>query len=126
MSNLALELIAKEKIEKTGKLDLGHCDLRELPEALFELTWLEELNVCDAYYDYEQQKLIDSQNKGNQNKLSIISNNIEQLQNLKILRLNGSYNTWEIKDISPLEKLPNLTSLDLSFNQISDIRFLEN
>jgi internalin A len=89
MSKLALELIAKEKIEKIGRLDLGNCDLTELPEELFELTWLEELNVCNAYWDYEQKKRINSQNKGNRNHLSIISINIQQLQSLKILRLNG-------------------------------------
>ena len=31
----------KEKKERTGTLDLGNCGLTELPEELFELTWLE-------------------------------------------------------------------------------------
>jgi internalin A len=39
----ALELIKKEKKERTGRLDLGNCGLSELPDELFELTWLEEL-----------------------------------------------------------------------------------
>jgi hypothetical protein len=32
MSKIALERIAKEKIEKMGILDLGNCGLTKLPE----------------------------------------------------------------------------------------------
>ena len=38
MSELALKLIEKEKEERTGKLDLGKCGLKELPDILFELV----------------------------------------------------------------------------------------
>jgi hypothetical protein len=31
MSKLALELIEKVKLERTGKLDLGNCGLTEVP-----------------------------------------------------------------------------------------------
>ena len=48
MSQLADQLIEKEKQEKTGRLDLGCCGLTELPDALFELVWLEELNLGDG------------------------------------------------------------------------------
>ncbi len=40
MSGLALRLIAKEKEEWTGKLDLGKCGLLYLPHELFELKLL--------------------------------------------------------------------------------------
>ena len=53
MSKLALQLIEKEKQEPTGILDIGNCGLTELPEEVFELTWLKELNVCNAYWDYQ-------------------------------------------------------------------------
>lgn len=36
MSQLALQLIAEEKIQKTGKLNLGNCGLTELPNELFD------------------------------------------------------------------------------------------
>ena len=40
MSQLALDLIEKEKQERTGYLDLGNCGLTELPQELFELRHL--------------------------------------------------------------------------------------
>ena len=51
MSELALQLIRKEKEEKTGKLDLGNCGLTDFPEELFDLVWLEELNFCSMFWD---------------------------------------------------------------------------
>ena len=68
MSNLALKLIEKEKRERTGKLDLGYCGLTELPEELFELNWLEELNLCNAYVDFTNDH-IHSNNIGTKNNL---------------------------------------------------------
>ena len=50
----ALELIAKEKKEKTGKLDIGKCGLTELPEELFDLERLEELYVSNRFWDYKK------------------------------------------------------------------------
>lgn len=38
MSELALQLIEKEKLDRTGKLDLGNCGLTYFPKELFELT----------------------------------------------------------------------------------------
>jgi len=32
MSDLAKQLIEKEKQKKTGKLDLGYCGLKDIPE----------------------------------------------------------------------------------------------
>lgn len=62
MSELAKQLIAKEKQERTGKLDLGQCGLTDLelqiPE-LFELTWLEELNLSNRWWDGEKRKWIE-------------------------------------------------------------------
>ena len=81
MSNLALKRIAKEKIEKTGKLDLGNCGLTELPDELFELVWLEELMLSNIYY--EQKNWIESQNKGERNELEKLSNSFSKLIHLK-------------------------------------------
>ena len=36
MSELALELIAKEKEERTGHLALGNCELTEIPEEVLK------------------------------------------------------------------------------------------
>ena len=45
MSQQALRLIAQAKQTRATRLDLGNCGLTELPDALFELTWLEELTI---------------------------------------------------------------------------------
>ncbi len=44
MSQQALHLIAIAKKNRATRLDIGNCNLTELPEELFELTWLEELS----------------------------------------------------------------------------------
>ncbi|WDN90333.1 hypothetical protein BuS5_03304 [Desulfosarcina sp. BuS5] len=54
MSQLSLQLIEKEKQEKTGKLDLGNCGLQEIPEELFQLTWLEELSFRNQIWDHNK------------------------------------------------------------------------
>jgi len=65
----ALELIAKEKKEKTGKLDIGKCGLTELPEELFDLERLEELYVSNRFWDYKKQEWIESKNPGSDNRV---------------------------------------------------------
>jgi internalin A len=122
----ALELIAKEKKEKTGKLDLGRCGLTELPKELFELEWLDELFVSNKIWDSKEKKWIESKNDGHKNSLKLISPSIGKLRNLKKLHISGErYNKSEISDYSFLEKLINLHTIDLSYNKISDYSFLE-
>ncbi len=146
--NQALQLIKEAKEKKLTSLDLGNCGLTTIPKEVFELTHLEELRLCNSYWDHQQRKWIDSKNNGPANKIEKIPPDIGRLKSLKALYLNGNYQVrWEIKrithlqdlpslrvldlsfteisDISVLEKLPNLTSLDLSSNQISDISVLE-
>lgn len=84
MSKHALWLIAKAKRRKARRLDLGNCDLRQLPSELFQLTWLEELNLCNEYWDHERLLLIESKNNGERNKLFSLPKSIEKLQSLKI------------------------------------------
>ena len=43
MSNLAQQRIREAKEQKLTRLDIGNCGLTEIPEEVFELTWLEEL-----------------------------------------------------------------------------------
>ncbi len=49
MSQQALDLIAIAKKNRATRLDIGNCNLTELPEELFELTWLEELIVSGIW-----------------------------------------------------------------------------
>lgn len=151
MSELALQLIAKEKIERTGKLDLGNCGLTDFPEELFELEWLEELNFAVESRTLLLSSYLDSSPKDY--RLYIKSNRLPKgfSKFLKLRELNlgavlfsrsdgvkdfsvlANLPSLErlympncrIGDYSFLEKMTSLTRLDLRSNQISDIRFLE-
>jgi Leucine-rich repeat (LRR) protein len=123
MSKIALERIAKEKIEKTGRLNLGEQELTEIPKEILELDHLTLLNLSsNQISDYsflEKMTNLTSLYLGF-NQISDISF-LEKLTNLTSLNLSLN----QISDSLFLEKLTNLTSLNLSFNQISDSRFLE-
>jgi len=56
MSQLAQKLIAENKRTKSTFLDLGNCGLTELPEELFECTWLENLNLGTVYFDEKEHE----------------------------------------------------------------------
>lgn len=130
MSELALELIRKEKEEKTGKLDIGNCGLRELPKELFECTWLEELNLGEFIdYDPIKNRWRKSKNSATKNKLESLPKSFSLLARLKKLSLN----TVGIKDSSSLRNLPKLEWLNLcqnhsldwnQFPEISQLKFL--
>jgi internalin A len=129
MSELALELIRKEKKEKTGKLDLGNCGLTDFPKELFELVWLEELNFSDEYLDNEKHDWIISSNigKGNRIEQPKLPETFARFQQLKTFRIGGDYiDKCKINDCTILGKLQSLTNLLLTYNQISDLSFLEN
>jgi len=97
MNEQILQLIEKEKQEKTGRLNLAWEGLTSLPEAITELTHLESLVLAS-------------------NKIEDCSL-LGKLTNLKSLLLSGN----QIRDISFLETLNRLEDLDLSNNKISDI-----
>ncbi|HRF38798.1 MAG TPA: hypothetical protein PK198_08415, partial [Saprospiraceae bacterium] len=61
MSELAQQLIEREKELRTGYLDLGNCGLTELPD-LSELEWLETLVVSNGWVDEENGEWVKSQN----------------------------------------------------------------
>ena len=117
---------------KNTYLDLGNCgitNLSDLPE-LFECTQVETLILSSQWFDNKENKIIHSKNNGIRNNIKILSSNIEKLKSLSTLRIGGSfyfykfsfvYDYWNISDISFLEKLTQLQSLDLSSNQISFI-----
>jgi internalin A len=70
MSELALQLIAENKRTKDTFLDLGNCGLEnELPDELFDCTWLEGLNLGSQYYHVVSDKIIYSMNNGKHNFL---------------------------------------------------------
>jgi internalin A len=45
----ALHLIAIAKKNRATRLDIGNCNLTELPDEVFELTWLEEFHILGRF-----------------------------------------------------------------------------
>ncbi|MCU4154544.1 leucine-rich repeat domain-containing protein [Carboxylicivirga sp. A043] len=128
MSELALQLIKKEKEERTGKLDLGNCGLTDFPDELFELDWLEELNFCSIYWDFGMQGWYLSRNIGKQNKFNKtgLPDKFEHLRHLKAFTFGGDvFEKWSLNDFSVLKRIPSIIALSLRANQICDISFLE-
>ena len=133
MSEQAKKLIAQAKAENWKRLDIGNCGLTDLetqvPE-LFELEGLEELVVSGQWWDMDKQDWIKSVNEGKFNKLNQLPPSIARLKQLTTLVCAGlvmeggiSSNTkkWTISNFSVLSNLTQLTHLDLSYNQITDL-----
>ena len=133
MSELALKLIREAKESRATRLDLGNCGLTELPEELFELTWLEELMLCSSarIFDFNTRKSIyqKSFNNGNTNKFNLLSKKLGNLVNLKTLLMSdvsSNAGTWVgILDIDMLENLSNLNCLVIAGVNLRD-RFAED
>ena len=109
-NTLAQTLIKQCKQTKSSTLDLGYCGLQSIPKEVFELTWLEELQLSNSIWDYEKKKSIHSDNMGKPNLLASIPSEISQLKQLKLFSAGGGINKygsivrWEIEDISLIRK----------------------
>lgn len=133
-ANLAQHLIEECRATKSKKLDLGYCGLTEIPEAVFELTWLEELYLCNAYYDFGERKWVFSNNEGQPNQLSTLPDGLANLKGLQLLFIGADdtyytgvgYIKWNITDISVLKKLKKLKKLNLRDNKITDLSPLKD
>jgi small GTP-binding protein domain len=127
MSDLtqAKKLIKECRDTQNPYLDLGNCgitDLNELPE-LFICTHLETLILSNSWRGNNVRMY--SSNKGDKNKLSSIPEEISNLKKLKELILSDIWKSgWKISSYSFLSGLPQLQSLNLHSNQITDISFL--
>ncbi|MBU6341504.1 MAG: leucine-rich repeat domain-containing protein, partial [Bacteroidetes bacterium] len=131
MSELAQNLIIENKKTKSTKLDLGNCGLTELPEELFELFWLKELNLSELYEEMDDDDdlifMNGSQNPGGINSFSKIPNKIKKLVNLEKLIIGQVFSNLDKPlDIKHLAKLTNLKFLDITKNNIRDITPLSN
>jgi internalin A len=126
MSALALKLIQEAKEQRLTRLDLGNCGLTELPDALFELVWLEELILSDYCYEYSLEEKVwysvRSQNIGKSNYIKILNPKFKILKCLKKLIACGQHDDeWILNDISPLTHLTALQELDISYTQVSNL-----
>ena len=128
MSHLAKIVIEKEKNERTGRLDLGRCGLKDIPEEVFELTWLEELSFCDEFLDLTKSKWMNSSNTGPKNHINVkeLPIRFKALIRLKRFFFGGTFRKhWNSNKCDILADLEELQYLYIGFNKISDINFLE-
>lgn len=86
----ALKLIAAEKVARTGKLDLGSLGLTDLPEELFELMHLKQLNLGSAVRD-AAEIWVNSENEYYFNDIGEKLDKLKNLPNLIDLSLENSY-----------------------------------
>jgi len=72
MSNLALQLIAENKSSKATFLDLGNCELNEIPTEIGDLVWLKHLALGSEWFEWdgENWQTKNSRNIGPQNRLA--------------------------------------------------------
>lgn len=131
MLELANHIIAQCKKSQNKVLDLGNCDIKSLtalPE-LFTCTHITTLILSGEWWERgqsENQKR--STNSGGINQIRTIPKKISKLINLKEFIVGGSRENG-LASIEFLQYLPNLTSLYLSRNKITDIsplRFSKN
>jgi internalin A len=103
--DIAQERIAECRRIRSTSLDLSNLGLTEIPAEVFELTWLEKLDVSGDKENWELGNIRE------------IPEAIEQLTALT--EFDCTHN--QISDLSPLNALPALQSLDCSSNQISNL-----
>ncbi|MBO0612800.1 leucine-rich repeat domain-containing protein [Thiothrix fructosivorans] len=101
---IALERIEECRRTRSTELDLSCLGLDEIPEEVFELTWLEKLNVLEEWDTRDEY-----------GEIKEIPLAIKKLKNLT--EFNCATN--QISDLSPLCGLPALQTLDCRYNQIS-------
>ncbi|WP_020559023.1 leucine-rich repeat domain-containing protein [Thiofilum flexile] len=104
---IALERIEACRQTKAPRLDLRNLLLDEIPPSVFELVWLEELDLSTQPGKFD----------GLHGLIKTIPPEIAQLT--KLLRLNVERQS--LSDLSPLQSLHQLQSLDCSWNQITDL-----
>lgn len=126
--NFAEALIKKCKKTKDPYLDLGNCGIQELPEELFECTWVTTLILSsewseDGHMQAEGEfKGSTSRNTREPNHLEIFPEAFGNLVNLETLI--AAYQP--IADITPLSKLEKLRKLNLDGARIETLEPLRN
>ena len=125
MSELALKLIKEAKDKRLTRLDLGNCGLTELPDELFELTWLEDLDLNDNFYLYNLSPIAELVNL---KSLTIYKTSVSNLHPIaKLIDLDFlCFSQTNVCNIKPLENLLKLYTLIMSETEVSDISPLRN
>ena len=120
MSEIALQLIAENKLTQNPQLDLSNLDLSHLPDQLAECVWLESLDTSN------NPELADLKPLAGLSQLQKFSCDYTLVSDLTPLagltQMQALYCTGnEISDLTPLVGLTQLQALYCSETQISDL-----
>ncbi len=110
-------------------LDLGNCGLQEIPDEVFRLDWLRELNLSNEWWDWKPMRRrrtrYGSGNDSGLNSIAKIPTKIGNLRKLQRLWLNGDTQlVFELSNLDALSSLENLTVLGLSATSIRSLAAL--
>ena len=120
----ALERIAREAEEKTGKLDLRALGLTEIPSGVFDLTHLTALDLGYRYKgDINQIREVPGaiSNLSGLETLTLSHNPINTLESLKSLTALQTLrcNSTAVTDLSPLSGLTELQTLECNSTDVT-------
>jgi internalin A len=139
VSGLALQLIAENKRFRATFLDLGNCELTEVPAQVGELVWLEALSLANEWHEWDGRTWQEekSRNSGARNNGSMDVGPLGGLTNLRSLivsqiaelALLAALTKLEIltvvdarvSDLAPLAGLSALQTLYVSDTQVTDL-----
>lgn len=122
MSKLALKIIATNKKEKNPHLDLGNCDLTEIPDEVKTLDWVVSLSLCSRWLRFGASgwEPTATKNDGEKNRSLQSLNGLEKLKNLRSLYIGDELDV----DLRPISLLPNLECLGISSIKTDNLGFL--
>lgn len=123
-----LEIIEKEKKEKSGILNLSNLALNNIPDVIFRMLWLEEL-ILSVQTDIDKFTGEKNENNSelNRNYFSSIPPGFKKMKNLKSLSINGNFNIRnKISDLGGLKSHLSIESLNLSYCEFSSLKEIEN
>ena len=124
--DIALERIEECRRTRSTSLDLSNLGLDAIPEQVFELTWLEKLDVSGDQENWEQGNLREIPAAiGQLTSLTAFDCTLNQISDLTPLRDLPALQTLDCRSNQinhlTLRDLPALQTLDCSSNQISDL-----
>lgn len=107
--------IAEVKKNHSEKLDLTHCGLTSIPEAVFQLTWLKELVLGKSYHAKEDIK--------HRNYIIAIDADIQKLSNLQKLDVSGNILSNLPDSLSSLSQLNTLILHQNQFRKLPEVLY---